>query len=436
MASKLDIWNHALRLAGQQALASLTSDLPTRPVLDEAFPRVAEDCLSRSPWNFAIKIASLSNPQNLDPVPVPADSDVEGLDYRYGKPNDWLFTNYLYARPLAEDGTQRQLAYYRDLGGNIHVQNIDPNTEGVFIEYVSNTFLTDENINTWTPQFAQYVAYALAVDIIPSLTQNLELAKQLKDESEERRLIALQRNEQDDPQARRPGEETLSDVLAYYNQSLRLIGVKQLQSISDNVQARYVLDQAWARVVRKALTDGIWNFNLKSVQLDALDPTTAPAVPGYEVVFRKPTDWLYTNTVGENAGTYNSDQDFEYRELNDFVYINGVSSTIFMEYASTDAIDNISLWSASFAEYVSYALAYEVQMTLAPDMSTGKRDMLREDVRRKLSEARTRDARDERRAIIKPGRLISAMRGYGNIARRGRETLQGSPGIRLGDGCV
>ena len=49
MASKLSIYNGALRAIGERRLASLTEDRASRRELDDAYDDVVANCLSRVP---------------------------------------------------------------------------------------------------------------------------------------------------------------------------------------------------------------------------------------------------------------------------------------------------------------------------------------------------------------------------------------------------
>ena len=267
MTTKLEVFNHALRLIGELPLTDLNQNVPNRHLLDNAWATTIPDCFTQAPWNFAIKKSSL---QNITQQIIPQTSTGPGnpvtrASNEYEKPDDWLSTAYMYAdktkiyastnnedvtdadyyktarvAPIIAEARKKDITI-RDIGGNIITTNnvadigaaigrdrgtgeIITITPGygsavfpIFMEYISSDFATDDaNVAKWTPQFAQFVAYALAVDINSTSTQNVDLQEMLKKELVERQQLAIARNQKDDPQKRNPTDPDAASRLSIY----------------------------------------------------------------------------------------------------------------------------------------------------------------------------------------------------------------------------
>ena len=438
MTTKLEVYNHALRLIGELPLTDLNQNVPNRHLLDNAWQTTIPDCLTQAPWNFALKKVELANIQENN-VPT----------IKFEQPADWLSTAYAWVEPAEQPIVQETSSVHwqvepltaqaniRNYGGVFEVANgvangetIDPDgtrhpftaANKVTIEYISSDFEQDANVVKWTPQFAQFVAYALAVEINSTSTQNVDLQEMLKKELAERQQLAIARNQKDDPQKRNPIDPGSASRLSIYNQVLRRLGAEQLFTLNDNVAARYELDQAWERNVQKALVQGIWNFAVKQAVL-TYQGEEADDIE-YYYKFAKPDDWMFTNyllvggriiDVGETTFATSP-----YRDIDGFIYLHedevfdpaddNADNEVRIEYGSTDANDPAH-WSAEFSQYLALEIAMELQPSLAPDMSTGKVEMLRDDVRIKLNQGRTRDARNEPAVNPRPGRWLEAQRG-------------------------
>ena len=167
---------------------------------------------------------------------------------------------------------------------------------------------------------------------------------------------------------------------------------------------------------------GVWNFAIKQAVL-TYQGEEADDIE-YYYKFAKPDDWMFTNyllvggriiDVGETTFATSP-----YRDIDGFIYLHedevfdpaddNADNEVRIEYGSTDANDPAH-WSAEFSQYLALEIAMELQPSLAPDMSTGKVEMLRDDVRIKLNQGRTRDARNEPAVNPRPGRWLEAQRG-------------------------
>ena len=139
MASKLGIYNGALRLLGERKLASLAENREPRRVLDDLYDTQCNVCLSQANWNFATR-----------PVRLDSDTDIEasfGYTYTFGKPEDWLRTTAV----SSDEYFREPLKEYDDVGSYWRA-DIDP----VYVKYVSNDADWGMDLSRWTPLFEVY----------------------------------------------------------------------------------------------------------------------------------------------------------------------------------------------------------------------------------------------------------------------------------------
>lgn len=145
MASKLALYNGALRAIGERRLTSLTEDRTSRRELDDAYDDVVANCLEAGFWNFAMRTVELE--ASTDVVPE------FGMTYAYAKPSDWVRTY----RMSASERFDPPLDEWHDEGGYIFCD-----VEPLYIRYVSNDTDTGLNLSLWPRSFATFVELSLA----------------------------------------------------------------------------------------------------------------------------------------------------------------------------------------------------------------------------------------------------------------------------------
>ena len=219
--------------------------------------------------------------------------------------------------------------------------------------------------------------------------------------------------------------------LTVYNEALRLIGEQPLAAISDDVPSKYSLDESWEDVVLDSLSRGIWNFALKTQTFSP--DATVPPLPGYMSGFRKPDDWLFTvaaSEVPDLRDYYFSDQDGILKDSGGFWYTD--TGTVTIEFASTDSAEDAGLanWPPLFARLVAANLALDVANRLT--QSNTIIQSLEVEVKKRLLRAKSRDARDEKEARVRPGNWVRAQRGYANRLNRERSSVGGQLVTRQG----
>lgn len=204
----------------------------------------------------------------------------------------------------------------------------------------------------------------------------------------------------------------MASKLGIFNDALRAIGDLRLASLTEDVEARYVLEDAWDDCVEFIFTEGLWNFATKTEVITA-DPGQPP-IPGYTFTFDKPQYWIRTITISQ---TSLFDIEANYRDENNRIYAN--FDTLYIRYISRErAVDaEIPNWPPAFSRLAAACLAKECATRLSG--SEGKGEALAAEYKDILAAAKNKDALDQSKMTLRPGNWIRAMRGTGQIRDRG-----------------
>lgn len=162
-ATKLGLYNAALRLVGERSLASLTENREPRRVLDEAYDAALGFCLEQGQWNFAGRSIQPAASTTIDP----------GFGYAnaFEKPSDWVRT-----MAVCQDEYFREpLLQYTDEAGYWWADADD-----IYIRYVSNGASYGGDLSKWPASFQKFVELYLATEICPRLTSSESKAEVLK----------------------------------------------------------------------------------------------------------------------------------------------------------------------------------------------------------------------------------------------------------------
>ncbi|MGY3393438.1 hypothetical protein ACVWW6_006029 [Bradyrhizobium sp. USDA 3311] len=159
----------------------------------------------------------------------------------------------------------------------------------------------------------------------------------------------------------------MTDKLTLYNLALAHLNERRLVSLNEQREPRRVLDDFWPSVAGYCLERKIWNFMLRTVQIDA-SSTMTPAF-GYLFAFAIPDDWVRTrwiSTTPEMQPPLN-----DYKEETGYWFAN--FTPLFITYTSNDPLYgmNLGVWPSSFEDYVSLRLAGQ-----ACGRITGKSELL------------------------------------------------------------
>jgi len=204
----------------------------------------------------------------------------------------------------------------------------------------------------------------------------------------------------------------MADRLAIYRGALRLLGNQNIASLTEPHQARFALDEAWEPVGTMLLEAGLWNFAIRTVELSN-DEDVQPLFE-FQYAFSKPDDWVRTADISDNPTFVESYEDYE--DETGYWYAN--VNPLYIRYVSNDPDYgwNIGAWRQHFANAYSAFLAFECGLPISDDK--GNRNDLYTLAQNRLSEAKVKDAVDERVQRKPTGRLVRAR--FANRSNRRR----------------
>lgn len=173
--SKLAIYNAALRIIKQTALASLTENRAPRRALDAVWdgePTAIDYTLSQGLWNFAMRGMQLEQRSDL--------TTAFGYTYAFAKPSDSLRLN----KVCVDETLRTPLTDYQEEMGVILA-----NVPTVYVQYVSNDAAYGSNMTLWPPLFKKFLAAYLASEVAGEVTGDDNLEKKALN------LMAAHRND-------------------------------------------------------------------------------------------------------------------------------------------------------------------------------------------------------------------------------------------------
>lgn len=165
-------------------------------------------------------------------------------------------------------------------------------------------------------------------------------------------------------------------VVDVCNSALQRVGANSIASLSDNSPEARACVVAYDSNRRDELRKHMWNFTLKRVVL--APDTTAPAFD-YTYAFSLPTDCL---RVVRPADSY-LDWQIEGRKI-----LTNLSSTLYLRYIAD--IEDCAQWDSTFYNVMAVSLAIDLCEKLT--QSNGKKQMLMQEYKEAISDARKVDA--------------------------------------------
>jgi hypothetical protein len=145
--------------------------------------------------------------------------------------------------------------------------------------------------------------------------------------------------------------------LKIYNGALLLLGELRLNTITEDREARYLLDEVWNDDgVRYCLEQAQWYFAMRSTRLD-FNAGIEPAW-GYKRAFDKPTDWV--STSGMFVDGFLKEPLLEYVDEAGFFYSD--REELFLRYISDDSTFGLDFarWPSAFTDYTKTYFASRV----------------------------------------------------------------------------
>lgn len=176
-ATRLSIYNRALRYLGERRLADLNEERESRRLLDEVYnDNGIEDCLEEAQWHFAMRTIQI----DYDPAVTPS----YGYRRAFVKPDDWVLTSGL----CVDEYFREPLTRYVDEAAYWYADE-----DTLYVRYVSNDAGYGLNLAGWPNSFYRFVAAHFAAEIALKLTG---------DAATERTIFALRQKYLDDAKNR------------------------------------------------------------------------------------------------------------------------------------------------------------------------------------------------------------------------------------------
>lgn len=147
--TRLKIYNGALRLLGERAIANLTENREPRRLLDEVWnDEGIEHCLEEAQWHFAMRGVQL----DFDPA---VDTEF-GYSKAFSKPDDWVITSAM----CVDEHFQVPLTLYTDESGYWFSDETI-----LYVKYVSKDAAYGKNLAIWPRSFTEFVEAHFAYKI-------------------------------------------------------------------------------------------------------------------------------------------------------------------------------------------------------------------------------------------------------------------------------
>lgn len=201
--------------------------------------------------------------------------------------------------------------------------------------------------------------------------------------------------------------------LGLFNAALIEIGSATISTTTEGEGGR-VLTAVYTNVVNECLASGLWQFAMRSVEVDA---DVTPPTFGYAYSFAKPSDWVRTAML---SGAERFDpplMDFE----DETAYWLADIDPIYVKYVSNHADYGLDfdLWPQKFARYVETMLALRICTRITGGASQQER-LERLTVPRARREAMSADAMNGPVRFPPPGRWTRSRLGSTVIRRYDR----------------
>lgn len=202
--------------------------------------------------------------------------------------------------------------------------------------------------------------------------------------------------------------------LGLFQGACQVVGARKIASLTEDRLSRRELDGVFARGgIRTCLKAGQWNFAMRAAMLD-YSPSIEPDF-GLRRAFDKPTDWV--RTCGVTSDEYFRSPLTEYMDEAQIIYAD--LDTIYVRFVSDDTGYGMdySKWPEDFARYVEAWFGLQIHDRVVNN--AGKKEELKKDIKKLLTEAKARDAMDEAAVFLPSGSWVAARRGGRSRSDRG-----------------
>lgn len=166
--SRLKLYNRALEVCGERAIASLTVNEESRFILDGIWDSgaAANYCLEQAQWKFAMRAAQFDYDTGF--------SAEFGYSRAFQKPTDWRVTSAV----CTDEYFNSPLTQYADEAGYWFAD-----MDTIYVKYVSSDELYGLDFAKWPETFTEYVAHYLARRAAPRMPGDKDADRILKKEA-------------------------------------------------------------------------------------------------------------------------------------------------------------------------------------------------------------------------------------------------------------
>lgn len=345
MATKNGLFNAALLELGSTTVTDTGENVESARVLNVVYSDVVAECLSAGPWNFASKNAYPTGDTGLiTPTEV-------GYLYGYPKPTDWVRTIMVSDDPyLVFEIPGYFDGYYQGVG----IWAAD--TGELFVRYVSDT---GAPLTTWPAYFSRYVALSLAARVCGRLVQDKEKRRDILALKQEAERDALAQNRGDNPAVRFAPADSWQNL---YQAIATDVGDQNLLTDRSG-EVRRCIDDVIANVKNDCLGKADWNFATKTATFTLATGDTGVRAGGYGYGVAKPTDWVRTVLVSDDAfGVFEYPEYFEGNN-----YWSSDTGELIVRYVANDTgtAINYATMPSAFRRYLELEAAIRVFPRLA-----------------------------------------------------------------------
>ena len=198
----------------------------------------------------------------------------------------------------------------------------------------------------------------------------------------------------------------MASQLGIYNAALIHLGERTLSDLTEDREARRVLDAIWNNeFVERILMAGQWKFAARTVKLTSCS-NVSPQF-GYSYAFQKPADFI--RLMGLSGEETVNIPENDYKDENRFWFTN--ITPIYVTYVSNLATHggNLGIWPEAVTTFAEYEMASRAAMRITGNDRVWK-DMvaMREN---SLTRAQSLDAMDGATKFLQPGRWNQARMG-------------------------
>lgn len=371
MATKLEIYQNALRLLGEIRIAALTDDVEARYALDDAYADAVEEALTDGWWRFCFRSVVFTATAGV----------VGGLALPPGY-------SHQFARPAGPTPPAifriHSLGVIHPLRGFIQTDWYDYGAN-IACKYATVTLRYSEKVTaeaSWPDVFANYAAAVLAATVSLRVTGAVPATVAAE---RQRRLVVAIASEAHEPPINLPEHAVKAKIL-------------------------------------EVLEEGSWRFSLDHANI-AQNGTPSQLIKPYKYEFDKPAGWVRTVTIQRSMGTPTSTYvaniphvDRESKWYADY-------APIFVTYVSTSALDPTT-WPELFARAIDAGLRVEEARNPLGPKSEQEIAARLAMYRATMKEAHIKGALNEQPRVYREGSWNRSRRIYGT--GRAREQAYGS----------